>query len=75
MISPYNFLLSPHTTNNITITIVIEIKKDIQSGASTQTQLHEITPVSFNTINTKVNNPKKPMPLFLTVVLALLFIP
>ena len=34
----------------------------IQMGASTHSQLHEMTPVSFRTMKAMVSRPQKPIP-------------
>src|SRR5699024_6521119 len=53
----------------------------IQMGASTHSQLHEMTPVSFRTMKAMVSSPQKPIPpavlplfLFSFMVFFLLFV-
>lgn len=52
----------------------MEITNEIQIGDSTHTHGHEILPSSFNTINTIVRSPQKPMPPLAAELLFLLSI-
>lgn len=57
------------TTNNIISIIAAIAAHGNHNGLSTQSQFHDILPMSFNTINTIVNRPVKPPPILIVIFL------